>query len=144
MVHLNIQQIPPRYLLQRWVAAAITPTPDPGANIMRFGVPPTNTLRYNSFCRKLNDLASDACYNYETYVVVSGMVDEARKLIAVMRRPQNEEKLKGKDHVPGDNPQAALLLEDGDAPPSSPLKTPPRTKPKGHPKEKEKGPEATD
>jgi hypothetical protein len=40
--------------------------------------------------------------------------------------------------VPGDNQQAALLPEDGDAPPSSSLKNPPRTKPKGRPKEKEK------
>jgi hypothetical protein len=46
--------------------------------------------------------------------------------------------LKEKDPVPGDNQQAALLPEDGDAPPSSSLKNPPRTKPKGHPKEKEK------
>jgi hypothetical protein len=89
MVHLNIQQIPPRYLLQRWAATATTPTPDPGANNMRFGVPPTNRLCYNSLCRKMNDLASEACYNDETYVVVSEMVDEARKLIAAMRRAQN-------------------------------------------------------
>jgi hypothetical protein len=70
--------------------------------------------------------------------VVSGMVDEARKLIAAMRWAQNEEKQKGKDPALGDNQQVALLLEDGDAPPSSSLKNPPRTKPKGHPKEKEK------
>jgi hypothetical protein len=86
----------------------------------------------------MNDLASDACYNDETYIVVYGIVDEARKLIAAMRRAQNEEKQKGKDPMLGDNQQAALLPEDGDAPPSSSLKNPPRTKPKGRLKEKEK------
>jgi hypothetical protein len=75
--------------------------------------------------------------------VVSGMVDEARKLIAAMRWDQNEEKQKGRDPALGDNQQAALLLEDGDAPPSSSLKNPPRTKPKGRPKEKEKMTEST-
>jgi hypothetical protein len=60
MVHLNVQQIPAQYLIKRWSATATTPAPDPGANSFRFGVPPTNTLKYNTLCRKMNDLASDA------------------------------------------------------------------------------------
>jgi hypothetical protein len=86
MIHLNVQQIPAKYLIKRWSAAATTPAPDPGANSFRFGVPPTNTLKYNALCRKMNDLASDACYDDETYKTVSTMVDEASKLVAVMRR----------------------------------------------------------
>jgi hypothetical protein len=44
-------------MLHRWSAAATTPVPDPGANEIRFGVPGTNMLKYNSLCRKMNDLA---------------------------------------------------------------------------------------
>lgn len=143
MVHLNVQQIPTRYMLDRWAAAATTPTPDPGANTIRFGVPPTNTLKYNSLCRKMNDLASDACYNDETYVVVSRMVDEARKLVAAMRRAQHDEQQVEENGLPPQQAEKQYAetqqqAEAQDVAPSSTLKKPPRTKPKGRPKEKEK------
>jgi hypothetical protein len=86
MVHLNVQEIPSRYLLHRWSATATTPAPDPGTNSIRFGVPGTNTLKYNALCRKMNDLASDACFTDATYTIVSKMVDEASKMVATMRR----------------------------------------------------------
>jgi hypothetical protein len=79
MIHLNVQQIPERYMLHHWSAVATTPVPDPGANGIRFGVPGTNTLKYNSLCRKMNDLASEACTSDETYKVVSAMIEEAKK-----------------------------------------------------------------
>jgi hypothetical protein len=79
VIHLNVQQIPERYILHRWSAAATTPVPDPGANRIRFGVPGTNTLKYNLLCRKMNDLASEACTGDETYKVVSAMIEEAKK-----------------------------------------------------------------
>jgi hypothetical protein len=53
--------------------------PDPGANEIRFGVPGTNMLKYNSLCRKMNDLASEACTGDETYKVVLGMIEEAKR-----------------------------------------------------------------
>ncbi|KAM0893924.1 hypothetical protein ACQ4PT_024824 [Festuca glaucescens] len=89
MVHLNVQEIPSRYLLHCWSAAATTTPPDPGANTIRFGVPTTNTLKYNTLCRKMNNLASDACYAEDTYAIVSSMVDEASKVVANMRRARN-------------------------------------------------------
>jgi hypothetical protein len=66
-------------MLHRWSVAATTHVPDPGANGIRFGVPRTNTLKYNSLCRKMNDLASEACTGDETYKVVSAMIEEAKK-----------------------------------------------------------------
>ncbi|KAK1686001.1 hypothetical protein QYE76_046849 [Lolium multiflorum] len=39
MVHLNVQQIPGRYMLERWSAAATTHAPEPGTNTIRFGIP---------------------------------------------------------------------------------------------------------
>ncbi|KAM0859749.1 hypothetical protein ACQ4PT_046983 [Festuca glaucescens] len=89
MVHLNVQEIPSRYLLHRWSAAATTTPPDPGTNTIRFGVPTTNTLKYNALCRKMNNLASDACYAEDTYAIVSSMVDEACKVVTNMRRARN-------------------------------------------------------
>jgi hypothetical protein len=84
MVHLNVQQIPERYMLHSW-SAATTPAPAPVTNGVRFGVPGTNTLKYNALCRKMNDLASDACIAADTYKVVSVMIDEAKKVVAAMR-----------------------------------------------------------
>ncbi|KAM0913264.1 hypothetical protein ACQ4PT_012278 [Festuca glaucescens] len=89
MVHLNVQEIPSRYLLHRWSAAATTTPPNLGANTIRFGVPTTNTPKYNALCRKMNNLASDACYTKDTYAIVSSMVDEASKVVTNMRRARN-------------------------------------------------------
>ncbi|KAK1603349.1 hypothetical protein QYE76_018028 [Lolium multiflorum] len=86
MVHLNVQEIPARYLLHRWSTAATTTPPDPGANTIRFGVPTTNTLKYNALCRKMNNLPSDACYAEDTYAIVPSMVDESSKIVNNMRR----------------------------------------------------------
>ncbi|KAM0896406.1 hypothetical protein ACQ4PT_023222 [Festuca glaucescens] len=86
MVHLNVKQIPDRYMLPRWSQAATTPAPDPGTSGVRFGVPATNTLKYNSLCRKMNDLASDACISNDTYAMVSDMIAEAKKVVATMHR----------------------------------------------------------
>jgi hypothetical protein len=36
-------------------------------------------LKYNSLCRKMNDLASEACTGDETYKVVLGMIEEAKR-----------------------------------------------------------------
>jgi hypothetical protein len=86
MINLNVQQIPELYMLHHWSAAATTPVHDLGANGIRFGVPGTNTLKYNSLCRKMNDLAYEACTGDETYKVFSAMIEEAKKLVAAMKR----------------------------------------------------------
>ena len=48
----------------------------------------------------MNDLASDACYTDETYVVVSKMIDEASKLVATMRRTQSGPQQEEGENVP--------------------------------------------
>lgn len=149
MVHLNVQQIPDRYMLHRWSAAATTPAPDPGKNGTRFGVPGTNTLKYNALCRKMNDLASDACISDDTYAVVSGMIDEARKIVGTMRRAQAVAQQVGEDDATTqvqnrENQQqqppetVQQQPEAKDAPATSELRNPARVKPKGRPSEKEK------
>jgi hypothetical protein len=62
MVHLNIQEIPDRYLLKRWSATATVDAPVPNAYncTTNFGIPGTNTLRYNRLCRK-NESISLKC-----------------------------------------------------------------------------------
>ena len=85
MVHMNFQVIPGRYMLHRWSASAAIANTEPGTHSIRFAVPPTNTLKYNSLCRKMNDLASDACFGDETYEIVSSMVDEAAKRVVAAR-----------------------------------------------------------
>ena len=148
MVHLNVQQIPERYMLHRWSAASTTPAPDPGTNSSRFGVPPTNTLKYNALCRKMNDLASDACFADDTYEVVSSMIGEAAKIVATMKRARNEatQDVEGSEAEEGDQDQnngpqqQGVEQDDGDqnvAPDSSNLRNPARVKPKGRPKLKE-------
>jgi hypothetical protein len=134
---------------KRWSAAATTPAPDPGANSFRFGVPPTNTLKYKALCRKMNDLASDACYDDETYKTVSTMVDEASKLVAAMHKAQhNEQQGEGDNAAQQDNGQNSGIASntnnennqpaEQDAAPSSELKNPERRKNKGRPTEKSK------
>ncbi|KAM0884831.1 hypothetical protein ACQ4PT_030756 [Festuca glaucescens] len=148
MVHLNIQEIPSRYLLHRWSAAATTTPPDPGANTIRFGVPTTNTLKYNALCRKMNNLASDACYAEDTYAIVSSMVDEACKVVTNMRRARNglqqqadqlQEEIQPEQHEaqqPNNEAQHKAAVDEAHG--SGNLQNPPRNKPKGRPKEIEK------
>jgi len=132
-------------MLQRWSAAATTPAPDPGSNAAIFGVPGTNTLKYNSLCRKFNDLASDACFNDETYRVVSTMIDEARKIVAAMRSALDDAQQNSVAHEQGLPPHQGEQQptdtqqqhqDAQDDVPSSMLKNPSRVKPKGRPKEK--------
>ncbi|KAM0822041.1 hypothetical protein ACQ4PT_071764 [Festuca glaucescens] len=88
MVHLNIQLIPERYMLERWSDAATKGAPVPGANSRPhiFGIPGTNTLRYNRLCRKMNRLASDACFSDETYEWVSAAIDSVSIVVDAKRR----------------------------------------------------------
>jgi hypothetical protein len=53
----------------------------------------------------MNQLASDACFDDETYVVVSRIVDEANKLVATMLKAkgQVQQKWEGYQHRQGEN-----------------------------------------
>ena len=153
MVHMNVQEIPERYMLRRWSAAATTASPEPGTNNIRFCVPQTNTLKYNSLCRKMNDLASDACFAEDTYEVVSDMVAEASKRVAAMRRAHFEAaqqaqqdgeinnaattEAEGQGTQTGKDGDDQCAENKNDAPDSSKLKNPTRVKPAGRPKLKE-------
>ncbi|KAM0904309.1 hypothetical protein ACQ4PT_018099 [Festuca glaucescens] len=148
MVHLNVQQIPGRYMLERWSAAATSHAPEPGTNTIRFSVPTTNTLKYNSLCRKMNQLASDACFDDDTYVAVSRIVDEANKVVATMLKAKGQVQQEGEgyQHRQGENqrqqkpeaPQQHQQTTAVDGTTSQQVKNPPRTKPKGRPKITEK------
>ncbi|KAM0838672.1 hypothetical protein ACQ4PT_060833 [Festuca glaucescens] len=146
MVHLNVQQIPDRYMLPRWSAAATTPAPDPGTSGVRFGVPATNTLKYNSLCRKINDLASDACISDDTYAMVSDMIAGAKKVVATMHKErigkqqvdnQNVDPPIQNQEQPDVAPRAFCDMQTGTTYTNS-LRNPARVKPKGRPSEKEK------
>nr|XP_051221755.1 protein FAR1-RELATED SEQUENCE 4-like [Lolium perenne] len=148
MVHLNVQQIPGRYMLERWSAAATTHAPEPRTNTIRFGVPTTNTLKYNSLCRKMNQLASDACFDDDTSVAVSRIVDGANKVINTMLKAKGQVQQEGEgyQHRQGENqrqqkseaPQQHQQTIAVDGTTSQQVKNPPRTKPKGRPKITEK------
>ncbi|KAK1667546.1 hypothetical protein QYE76_055705 [Lolium multiflorum] len=90
--------------------------------------------------RKMNNLASDACYAEDTYAIVSSMVDEASKIVNNMRRARNgmqqqQEDMQPEQHEAGHKGNEAAVDE---AQGSGNLRNPPRNKPKGHPKETEK------
>ena len=59
---LDVQHIPQKYLLHRWSKEAMLKVPQhlSGPEPV-FGVPVTNKLRYNAMCRKMTQLAADAC-----------------------------------------------------------------------------------
>ncbi|KAM0890642.1 hypothetical protein ACQ4PT_026898 [Festuca glaucescens] len=131
MVHLNIQVIPDRYLLERWSQAASKGAPVPDANTRphMFGIPGTNTLRYNRLCRKMNRLASDACFSDETYELVSAAVDSVSAVVDAKRRGGDTQQEGEPDVV---QVQAQQQTAQGG------LRNPPRQQPKGRPKESEK------
>ncbi|KAM0857852.1 hypothetical protein ACQ4PT_048215 [Festuca glaucescens] len=100
------------------------------------------------FERKMNNLASDACYAEDTYAIVSSMVDEACKVVTNMRRARNglqqqadqlQEEIQPEQHEaqqPNNEAQHKAAVDEAHG--SGNLQNPPRNKPKGHPKEIEK------
>jgi hypothetical protein len=97
----------------------------------------------------MNDLASDACYDDETFKTVSTMVDEASKLVFAMRRTRhNEQQGEGDNAAQQDNGQNSGIASntnnennppaEQDAAPSSELKNLERRKNKGRPTKKSK------
>ena len=140
-VHLNVQLIPDRYLIERWAEKATkhAPLPDAVNRPRRFGIPGTNTLRYNRLCKKMNRLASDAFSSDETYEIVLAAIDSVGALVAKKRvgEPvqQNEgdvDPVQTQQHVSPSSAQNQHPEACGG------LKNPTRQKPKGRPKASEK------
>ncbi|KAE8808791.1 Protein FAR1-RELATED SEQUENCE 5 [Hordeum vulgare] len=73
MVHLNVQEIPQQYLLERWSEAATTSMGRTG-RLLDFGHPSTNTLKYNSLCRRLTWPASNASCNDDAYTILDDAI----------------------------------------------------------------------
>lgn len=143
MVHLNVQLIPGRYMMERWAETATRDTPVPNANNRPrlFGNPGTNTLKYNRLCRKMNRLASDACFSDETYEFVSSTIDSAQAVVAAKRRGANlgeGEDQKQPDEVPGVQQEAVPPTGHKQPMDQGGLKNPVRQKKKGRPTEAEK------
>ena len=148
-VHLNVQTIPATYMLPRWSKRGtdLAPEPGDGHRAMHFGVPTTNTLKFNSLCQKFGNLASDACFSDEAYNFVSGLIEQGTIGVAAM-------KARARDGVAGDeetqgleaNEQAHALggpnTGQRDPPPVG-LRNPPKSAKKGRPKEKREAKEAT-
>jgi hypothetical protein len=92
----------------------------------------------------MNDLTSDACYDDETYKMVSIMVDEASRVVAMMRRARhNEQQSEGEGAELQDNGHNSGIASNNpitaqDFAPSRKLKNPERRKNKGSPTEKTK------
>ena len=85
MVHLNVQAIPQQYLLERWSEAATTSMGRTG-RLLDFGHPSTNTLKYNSLCRRLTWLASNACCNDDAYRILDDAIKALEPAIAAAKR----------------------------------------------------------
>jgi hypothetical protein len=140
MVHLNVQVVPQQYMLERWSEAATTTLGGSGLPL-DFGLPTTNTLRYNALCRKLTWLASDACFSDHTYKLLSDAVDQLAPVIAAARRvdaQHGETQGEGEQH---DQEQPAAAIEQNvpiHDDNTDMLQNPARVKPKGRPSEKSK------
>lgn len=142
MVHMNVQTIPATYMLPRWskIATDLAPEPGEGHRAMHFGVPTTNTLKFNSLCRKFGKLASDACFNDEAYSFVSGLIDQGIVGVAAMKAAAT-------DGVAGDEEAQGIAANEQVSggpstgqqdPPLVGLRNPPKSAKKGRPKENEK------
>ncbi|XP_044432036.1 protein FAR1-RELATED SEQUENCE 9-like [Triticum aestivum] len=93
MVHLNVQKIPQRYMLERWSEAATTAMSGGGC-LLDFGHPATNTLKYNALCRKYTWLASQACSNDLAYKIMNDAAHQLEPLIAAAKQgalPEQQE-----------------------------------------------------
>ena len=144
MVHLNVQLIPERYLLERWSDAATkgAPVPDAYNHPGNFGIPGSKTLRYNRLCRKMNNLASMACFSDETYELVSAAVDSlSAEVDAKKRRVQQDEPApegQGAEVPLQAQHQQPPVTQNQQPPAQGGLKNPPRQPKKGRPTEAEK------
>jgi hypothetical protein len=90
----DVEQIPEKYLLKRWSDEATIKISE---NLLPpeacFGVPATNKLRYNVLCRKMSELAADACFAPEKYKIASEGIDKVWKDVKTARNATTMEQL---------------------------------------------------
>nr|XP_020146858.1 protein FAR1-RELATED SEQUENCE 9-like [Aegilops tauschii subsp. strangulata] len=138
MVHLNVQKIPQRYMLERWSEAATTAMSSGGC-LLDFGHPATNTLKYNSLCRKYTWLASQACSNDLAYKIMNDAAQQLEPLIAAARQGALQEQQEANQQQATQQQQqtpepTTVPQPDGGAM----LQNPARVPNKGRPTEKSK------
>ncbi|XP_044954744.1 protein FAR1-RELATED SEQUENCE 9-like [Hordeum vulgare subsp. vulgare] len=140
MVHLNVQAIPQQYLLERW-SEAVTTSMGRTGRLLDFGHPSTNTLKYNSLCRRLTWLASNACCNDDAYRILDDAIKALEPAIAAAKRgdmPDQQATQQSESPTP---PAATTVTVNGDMPQrerSDMLQNPARVPKKGRPTDREK------
>ncbi|KAE8818103.1 Protein FAR1-RELATED SEQUENCE 5 [Hordeum vulgare] len=140
MVHLNVQAIPQQYLLERWSEAATTSMGRTG-RLLDFGHPSTNTLKYNSLCRRLTWLASNACCNDDAYRILDDAIKALEPAIAAAKRGAMPDQQATQHSEPPTPPAATTVTVNGDMPQrerSDMLQNPARVPKKGRPTDREK------
>ncbi|XP_044974026.1 protein FAR1-RELATED SEQUENCE 9-like [Hordeum vulgare subsp. vulgare] len=140
MVHLNVQAIPQQYLLERWSEAATTSMGRTG-RLLDFGHPSTNTLKYNSLCRRLTWLASNACCNDDAYRILDDAIKALEPAIAAAKRGATPDQQATQHSEPPTPPAATTVTVNGDMPQrerSDMLQNPARVPKKGRPTDREK------
>uniref|UniRef100_A0A8R7PB38 Protein FAR1-RELATED SEQUENCE n=1 Tax=Triticum urartu TaxID=4572 RepID=A0A8R7PB38_TRIUA len=133
MVHLNVQVIPQQYLLDRWSEAATTSMART-RRLLEFGHPSTNTLKYNSLCRRLTWLASDAYCNDDAYKILDEAIKVLEPAIAAAKRGGLPEQQATHHSEPPTQPAVATgaLNDDNPQPESAEmLRNPTRVPKKG-------------
>ncbi|KAE8772855.1 Protein FAR1-RELATED SEQUENCE 5 [Hordeum vulgare] len=115
MVHLNVQAIPQQYLLERWSEAATTSMGRTGM-LLDFGHPSTNTLKYNSLCRRLTWLASNACCNDDAYRILDDAIKALEPAIAAAKRGATPDQQATQHSEPPTPPAATTVTVNGDMP----------------------------
>ena len=87
MIQINVQEIPSRYMLERWSEAATT-NMDTSGRFLEFGLPKTNTLKYNSLCRDMNALAAEASSVDPAYSLLTDVMKQLWPIVASMKKEQ--------------------------------------------------------
>jgi hypothetical protein len=136
MIQLNVQEIPSRYMLERWSEAATT-NMDTSGRFLEFGLPETNTLKYNSLCRDMNALAAEACSVDPTYNLLTDVMKQLWPIVASMKKEQMSREDVVQQQQP---PQAGASNAVTGANPqsSAPLQNPARVPKQGRPTERAK------
>jgi hypothetical protein len=94
-----------------------------------FGVPATNKLRYNALCRKMTQLAADACVGPEEYMVGSQGIDHLREKVK-----ETTKALISRQNDPPNVVEGAKEVERGVK--QTKFKNPPAKDPQGRPRNK--------
>jgi len=74
-------------MLERWSEEATTNMHTSGA-FLDFGLPKTNTLKYNSLCRSMTTLAAEACTIDPAYKLLAKVIQQLRPIVASMKKEQ--------------------------------------------------------